>query len=195
MFFRDLRPKSGATLNVTLAEVHLPIRLGHRDAEKIFAEPLKAQLAATGRGVVMDCRPREKTPGEISGIDLHLGLTDATRDGLRWVARMLDHLAAPCGSSIRLSDGLDDPLLFGVTEGLELSVGIEVAPDADARRDLATVCREAIEAISVSRGWAERDGRTLFYFYGESFLDMQHRLARALTGHPRFGSAITRRMA
>lgn len=195
MFFRDLKPKKGVALHVTLAEVHLPIRLGHRDAEKIFGDPLKAQLAATGRGTVMHCRPREKAPGEISGVDMHLGLTDATRDGLRWVARMLEHLAAPCGSSVRLIDGIDDPLLFGVTEGLELSVGSEVAPDAEARRDLATVCRDALEAVSVSRGWAERDGRTLFYFYGESFLDMQRRLVRALAGHPRFGSAVTRRMA
>ena len=46
MFFRDLKPKQGVTLSVTLVHVHLPVRLGNRDADKIFVAPLSQQLAA-----------------------------------------------------------------------------------------------------------------------------------------------------
>lgn len=195
MFFRDLKPKTNVKLKVTLAEAHLPVRMGHRDAAQIFAKPLGAQLMATGRGTVIDCRAQERGVQNIVGVDLYLGLTDASRNGLETVARMLDHLSAPCGSSLRLSDAFSsDPIVFGSNEGLEVSIQNQAAPNADARRELALTCKSAVEDIGVSRGWAQSNGRTRLYFYGESFAEMQHRLASILKGHPRFGTAITRRM-
>jgi|GEM_PF-1504084 len=195
MFFRNLTPKQGVTLEVTLTEVHLPVKMGHRDAAKIFAEPLKAQLAAAGLGSVLDCRLRCRASGDVIGVELSLGLTDPSLSAQRTIARMLEYLAAPCGSSIRIVDGVDDPVIFGVTEGLELSIGSDNAPDADARRDLAMTCKSAMEHLGVSRGWVEKQGRTHFYFYGESFVDMRQSLARILKDHPRYGHATLRRMA
>ena len=195
MFFRNLKQKPGVTLQVTLAEVHLPVKIGHRDAAKIFAEPLKSQLAAAGLGTVMDCSLRTRGTGEAIGVDLTLGVTDPSRAALRTTARMLEYLAAPCGSSIRIADGVDDPLIFGVTEGLELLIGTDVAPDSAARRDLAMTCKAAMEHLGVSRGWIEKQGRTHFYFYGESFSDMRQSLSRILENHPRFAQATLRRMA
>ncbi len=195
MFFRNLRPKKGVTLDVTLTEVHLPVKLGHRDATKIFADPLKKQLAAAGLGSVLDCRLRTRNSGDVIGVDLTLGLTDPSLSAQRTVAGMLEYLAAPCGSSIRIVDGTDDPVIFGVTEGLELSIGTNAAPDADARRDLAMTCRSAMEHLGVSRGWVEKQGRTHFYFYGESFVEMRQSLAKILEEHPRFAQATLRRMA
>ena len=195
MFFRDLKPKSNVTLDVTLAEAHLPVKLGHRDAEKLFGEPLKAQLAAASLGAVMGCRTRARASGDVIGVDISLGLTRHDQDALETVAGMLGALAAPCGSSIRLSDGVGEPLIFGNTEGLELAIGTSVTPDADARRDLAVECRDAIEHCGVSRGWTRRHDKTLFYFYGESFADMRKRLARRLADNPRFATATIKRMA
>lgn len=196
MFFRDLKPKTNVKLQVSLVEAHLPVRMGHRDAAQVFAEPLGAQLMATGRGTVIDCRAEEHGVQNIVGVDLYLGLTDASRSGLETVARMLDHLSAPCGSSIRMSDAFNaDPIMFGTTEGLEVSIHNKAAPNADARRELALTCKTAVEDIGISRGWTQRNGQTLLYFYGDSFAEMQHRLASILKGHPRFGTAITRRMA
>ena len=195
MFFRDLKPKPGVTLEVTLVDAHLPVKLGHRDADKIFGEPLANQLAAAGLGTVLKCHTRTRATGAIHGVDLYLGLTDASQAALRTVAGMLEYLAAPCGSSIRLSEGLGEPLLFGTTEGLELSIGTVDTPDAEARRDLAMTCKDAIEHLGVSRGWTLSKDRTLFYFYGESFLEMRRNLARILEGNPRFAGAAIRRMA
>lgn len=195
MFFRNLKPKSGVTLQVTLTEVHLPVKMGHRDAAKIFADPLRSQLAAAALGTVLDCKTRKRASGDIIGVDLSLGLTNASQSSLKTVAGMLEYLAAPCGSSIRVCDGLDEPLIFGVTEGLELLIGTELTPDADARRDLAMTCKQAMEHLGVSRGWAEKQDRTHFYFYGESFSEMRKSLARILEDHPRFAHATLRRMA
>ncbi len=195
MFFRDLIHKPGKTLDVQLANVHLPVKLGHRDAKKLFADPLKDQLAAASLGTVIDCKRRVRANGLVNGVDLYLGLTRTTSDALLSVTRMLEILSAPCGSSIRLSEGVGDPILFGRTEGLELSIETEAAPDADARRELAMTCREAIEAISVSRGWNVSDERTQFYFYGEDFSEMKSRLSRTLRDHPLYADAMLRRVA
>lgn len=195
MFFRDLKLKTGVKLRVTLAEVHLPVRLGHRDVGKTFIIPLSHQMAAAGLGTVTGFKGRRQDETEIAGLDVWLGMTDASRASLETVARMLEHLGAPYGSSIRLSDMPGDPLLFGATEGLELSVDADVAPDAEARRELAQTCRSAIEDRAISRGWARRADRTLFYFYGESYAEMKERLSRVLDEDPRFSGAILRRLA
>jgi len=194
MFFRDLKPKPGVALAVTLARVHLPVRLGHRLAEKVFAEPLKRQLAAAGLGTVTECRSQETAPGEVNGVELYLGLTDAARPALRTVAGMLEILHAPHGSSIRLCDG-GEPVVFGVTEGLELSVQQHATANAEARRELVVVCGAEMRDFATNRGWATRDDRTVFYFYGESYQRMRKALARVMEANPRFRGAITRRMA
>lgn len=195
MFFRDLKMKQGTALDIKLANVHLPVKLGHRDANKLFAEPLKSQLAVTGLGTVIDCRRRVRSCGLVKGVDLYLGLTDVSPTALGTVTNLLESLAAPCGSSIRLAEGVGDPILFGRTEGLELSINSEVTPDADTRRDLALTCRDAIQKIGVSRGWNISNSRTNFYFYGEDFREMKQRLAQILRDHPRYGEAMLRRVA
>lgn len=195
MFFRNLMPKTGVTLRVTLADVHLPVRLGHRDAEKAFVVPLTQQLAAAGLGTVAGFEPRRQHEAEIAGLDIYLGLTDAARPALDTVASMLNYLGAPYGSSIRLSEAPGDPILFGSTEGLELSISYEVTSNAEARKSLAQTCRSAIEDHAISRGWVRRADKTLFYFYGESFLEMKKRLSRILENDPRFSDASFRRLA
>ena len=195
MFFRDLKMKRGAVLNVTLVEVRLPVKLGHRDAGKLFAEPLKTRLAALGLGTVHGIAIRQRSTGEVIGVELQLGLTDASRQALGTVAAILEALAAPLGSSIRVTGGTGKPMLFGKAEGLEVSVGTDEAPDAEARRELAMVCRDAIEDLAVNRGWTETDGRTRLFFYGEDAQAMKQNLSQLLTEHPRFGAARLRRLA
>ena len=195
MFFRNIKLKKGTTHAVTLAEVYLPVKLGHRDAEKVFGAPLSAQLAATGLGVVMSCTPRKRASGETIGVDIALGLRDARESALKSVAGMLEALSAPCGSSIRLTDAVGDPLLFGVTEGIEVAVETPQAPTPEMRRELALTCREALERMGVSRGWDLRRDKTVFYFYGESYAEMRARLARVLKSSGRYGEATFRRMA
>ena len=195
MFFRDLKFKKGPALKVMLAEIHLPVRLGHRDAEKTFIAPFAQQLAAAGLGTVTGFDPRRQNDSDIAGLDIFVGLTQASKGALETVARMLEQLHAPYGSSIRLTDAPGDPLLFGVAEGLELSIGTEVAPDATARKDLVQACRTAIADHAVSRGWARRADRTSFYFYGTRFDEMKERLTNALEDDPRFASAVLRRLA
>ena len=195
MFFRDLKFKKGPALKVILAEIHLPVRLGHRDAEKTFIDPFAQQLAAAGLGTVTAFDPRRQTESDIAGLNIFVGLTDASKSTLETIARMLEQLHAPYGSSIRLTDAPGDPLLFGVTEGLELSIGAEISNDAMARKDLFQTCRAAIADHAVSRGWARRADRTSFYFYGTRFDDMKERLTNALEDDPRFASAVLRRLA
>lgn len=195
MFFRDLKFKKGPALKVMLADIHLPVRLGHRDMEKTFIAPFAQQLAAAGLGTVTGFEPLRQTDSDIAGLNIYVGLTDGSKGALETVARMLEHLHAPYGSSIRLTDTPGDPLLFGVTEGLELSIGTEVAPDATARKDLVQTCRTAIADHAVSRGWARRADRTSFYFYGTRFDEMKERLTNVLEDDPRFASAVLRRLA
>ena len=194
MFFRNLTPKRNVSIEVTLVQVHMPVRLGHRDAEKAFAVPLARQLAAAGLGVVTSCSAFENAPADILGVDLHLGMTDASRDKMQVVARMLEHLKAPHGSSIRLAEG-GEPIVFGVSEGLELTIGADAAPDADARRTVAQTLSSALKEEGVFRGWVQRGSETVFYFYGEDFARMRERLDEVLAANPRFRSALTRRMA
>lgn len=195
MFFRDLKMKRGAMLDVTLVDVRLPVKLGHRDAGRLFAEPLKSRLAALGLGTIHGVVIRQRATGEVTSVEMQLGLTDASRDALRTVANILEVLAAPLGSSIRVSGGTGKPMLFGRAEGLEVSVGSDDAPDAEARRELAMVCRDAIETMAVNRGWTETDGRTRLFFYGEDAHAMKENLSRLLARHPRFGAARLRRLA
>jgi hypothetical protein len=195
MFFRDLRMKPDAALDVAPADVHLPVRLGHRDADKLFSEPLGQQMAALGLGRVLSCASRARATGEVIGVDLRLGLTDPSKAGLLAIAEILERLSAPLGSSIRLVSGTGTPLVFGRAEGIEVSVGSDTAPDGDARRELAQVCRGAIERLGVNRGWIESGGRTRLYFYGEDAKAMKAELARTLVVHPRFGGARFDRLA
>ncbi len=194
MFFRDLAMKSGATKNVSLAEVRLPVRLGHRDANTAFGEPFSRQLAAAGLGSVTEVKPHEASPSEICGITIYLALTDTSKTALNSIARMLEHLHAPAGSSVRLTVG-GDPVVFGQSECLELSIDSEKAADADSRRDLARTCASAMKDFAVSRGWTNRAGRTIFYFYGDSFQRMQSRLDRLMEENPTLASAKARRLA
>ena len=98
-------------MDVTLTEVRLPVRMGHRDAQKVFGEPLNRQLAATAMGTVTKVTSHEAGPDDICGITLYLGLRNASRDSFESVGRMLEFLHAPCGSSIRRTDG-GEPFLF-----------------------------------------------------------------------------------
>ncbi|MEO0916716.1 MAG: hypothetical protein AAFY31_06985 [Pseudomonadota bacterium] len=195
MLFRNLKHKKGTAHQVTLADVHMPVRLGHRDADKLFANPLKDQLAAAALGTVMGCMRRKRANGEIIGVDLYLGLRRPGRASLEAVAEMLEALSAPFGSSIRFSDAPGTPLLFGRTEGLELAIANDLAPDGDTRRALAEICRTAIANIGVNRGWVEQEGQTRFFFYGEDFAAMKQDLARVLSNHPQFSDASLRRLA
>ena len=194
MFFRNLKMKGGASFEVVLAEARLPVRLGHRDAKIVFGEPLNRQLAATGMGAVTDVRAREEAPEDVCSVTLFLGLRDPTRSGLMTVANMLEHLHAPLGSSLRLSHG-GEPVVFGIAEGLELSIANTQAPDAGSRRHLAQACSDAMKGFAISRGWARRADRTIFYFYGESFQRMHASLSRLLEADPIFASAVARRLA
>jgi len=194
MFFRDLKLKGGTSFEVVLAETRLPVRLGHRDARVVFGDPLARQLTVASLGAVTDVRAHEEAPDDVCGVTLYLGLRDPSQSGLKTVANMLEHLDAPLGSSLRLSFG-GEPLVFGVTEGLELSVASENAPDAGSRRHLARACAEALDGFAISRGWARRADRTKFYFYGESFQRMHASLAHLLNADPIFASAVARRLA
>lgn len=194
MFFRNLTPKKDVSLSVTLVRVHMPVRLGHRDAEKAFAVPLARKLAAVGLGVVTGCSALESAPSDIFGVDLHLGLTDASRAKLEFVARLLEDLSAPCGSSIRLADG-GEPIVFGVSEGLELTLDAGLAPDPATRSSVAKTFAKALENEGVFRGWVQRGGDMVFYFYGQDFARMRARLDKVLTTHPSLKSALARRMA
>ena len=195
MFIRDLKYKTDTTHEIILAEVHLPVKMGHRDAEKVFGAPLKAQLAATSLGTVLSCDTRTRPSGAAIGVDIGLGLRDARESALKTVAGMLEALSAPCGSSIRLADAITDPILFGQTEGLEVAVDTPLTPDAETRRDLALTCHKALDKAGVSRGWDHRQNKTVFYFYGESYSDMRSRLARVLKNMPRYQDIDIRRMA
>ncbi len=195
MLFRDLKFKTNTVHGVTLADVHMPVRLGHRDAEKLFAAPLKEQLAAAALGTVMGSMLRKRASGEVIGVDLYLGLRQPGRAALETVADMLETLSAPFGSSIRFSEAPGTPLLFGRAEGLELAVENELTPDADARQTLAEMCRSAIGKIGVNRGWIEKDGHTRFFFYGDDYTEMRDRLARILANHPDYKDAYLRRLA
>ncbi len=195
MRFRDLKLKTGKAHSVTLADVHMPARLGHRDAERLFANPLKEQLAAISLGTVMGCMRRKRANGEVIGVDLYLGLRKPDRAALETVAGMLEKLSAPYGSSIRFSEAPGTPLLFGQAEGLELAIANDVTPDAESRRALSQLCKQAIANIGVNRGWIEKDGLTRFFFYGEDFAAMRRDLARILADHPQFRDASLRRLA
>lgn len=194
MFFRNLTPKKNVELEVTLVRVHMPVRLGHRDAEKAFAVPLARQLAAAGLGVVTGYNAHESAPADVFGVDLHLGMTDASREKLNIVARMLEHLSAPYGSSIRLAEG-GEPIVFGVSEGLELSVENDIAPTPEARRSVAQTFSTALKDEGVFRGWVQRGTQTIFYFYGEDVAKMRARLDKVLTANPNLRSTLARRMA
>ena len=195
MFIRDVKFKRGTVHDIHLAEAHLPVRLGHRDANRLYGAPLNAQLAAVGLGSVLECKLRKRANGAVIGVDIYLGLTDISKDALKTVTQLLEGLTAPLGSSIRLTDAPGTPLLFGRAEGIELSVDHEIAPDADSRRDLAGLCRGAIEELGVNRGWVESDGRTRLFFYSENYLDMKAKLARVLASHPKYADANLRRLA
>lgn len=195
MFFRDLKKKPGQTMKVILADVHLPVKMGHRDAEKVFGAPLDAQLAALNLGSVLGCEARKRASGAAIGVDIALGLNDASENALKTVASLLETLSAPCGSSIRLSEGVGDPHLFGATEGLEVAIGTPQTASPDARRELAHTCTGALKNTGVSRGWERQQDQTVFYFYGESYADMRERLARVLKASTEFGDATIRRMA
>lgn len=193
MFFRDLKLKP-TQIDVTLGEVRLPVRLGHRDASKVFAEPLNRQLAASAMGTVTKISVHEAAPDEVCGVTLYVGLRDASRSGLESVARMLEFLHAPYGSSIRRSDG-GEPVMFGAAEGLEISVDSTLAPDAPTRRDIAKTCSEAMKGLAINRGWIKRADRTVFYFYGDNVRSMQERLRDTFSSHPVLSTARARRLA
>lgn len=193
MFFRDLKLKP-TTMDVTLTEVRLPVRMGHRDAQKVFGEPLNRQLAATAMGTVTKVTSHEAGPDDICGITLYLGLRNASRDSFESVGRMLEFLHAPCGSSIRRTDG-GEPFLFGVTEGIEISIDSTHAPDAPSRRDIAKECAQAMKGHAVNRGWIKRADRTVFYFYGNNLRSMQDKLRETFANHPVLSTARARRLA
>ena len=194
MFFRDLVLKPGTTQDIRLAEVRLPVRLGHRDADEAFGQPLIRQLAAAGLGTVTKVKAHEAGPGDICGVTIYLALNDTRRASLETIARMLEHLHAPAGSSIRLSVG-GEPIVFGVSEGLELSIEDARAKDAEARKTLARTCAIAMKGFAISRGWSRRSGRTVFYFYGESFQEMQASLTKLIEENPTLATAKARRLA
>lgn len=195
MFFRQTRKMRTYASDVMTANVHIPVRLGHRDAKRLFTDPLDNKLKAAKLGSVLETSMRTRNSGLVLGVDLTLNLHDTSKPALKKVVELLEALTVPHGSSIRLSSSPGTPMIFGQAEGLELLVDPVFAKDADARRDLTKICGQAIDDIAVNRGWRANETSTSFYFYGDAFHTMEERLAAKLASHPEYGEASLRRLA
>lgn len=193
MFFRNLTLKKNAVLSVTPVHVMLPVRLGNGDASTVFAEPLAAQLAAAGLGGVAECRARLKTCGEPEGVDLFLALTDVSNDALQTVVRMLEHLGAPKGSSLRPVDG-GPAVTFGRAVGIGIYVDSRAAAGNEKLQRVTSACVDALGETAILQGTARVEDRIALYFYGRDYKSMKTALARRLKSIPELQSAVTRRL-
>lgn len=193
MFFRDLKPKTDVTLMVYPVHAHLPVRLGNHDASEVFGAPLADRLMAAGLGHVTECRARIRNRTETEGVDLFLSLTSITDDAFATVARILEGLGAPQGSTMRMVDG-GPVTTFGRSVGMGVYIDDSRGTDARGVRRMADACVKSMNDAATLAGTARVQDRIAFYFYGDDYAAMRRNLSEGKARHPALRSVVTRRL-
>ena len=194
MFFKALKRKPASDsepVRLHAALAVLPVKIGDQDAEDVFARPLAQQLLATGLGTVTGAHKRYAKSGESHAVALEMSLVRADLGTLKEVARLLEHLDAPLGSSIFFTE-TGTTHLFGRTEGL--GIFADATLGEDDRFALLEACTDALGADAVYQGSAIVDKNQVFYFYGDSFNTMQNALSYVMRHDPRCSGAFARRL-
>ena len=193
MFFRNLKPKPDQAFETTPVHVMLPVHLSSQDAATAFAEPFGRQLAAASLGHVTDAQTRKTPLGVSEGYDLFIALRRTDDETLSDVIRMLEHLGAPKGSTLRLVDGsMSRP--FGRAVGMEISVDARPGTHDTRVRRLSRACSEVVGDVAMLQGSVTLQDRISFYFYGVDFETMREGLAERMRNHPLLSGATLRKL-
>lgn len=194
MFFKALRKKpvdEAAPVRLHAAVAVMPVKIGGEDPEAVFARPLGQRLLATGLGTVTGSHKRYSKAGEGQAVAIEMSLVSADLGTLKSVARLLEDLDAPLGSSISFTE-TGTSHLFGCTEGL--GVFIDAEATEDAQFEALEACTDALGGEAVFQGSGTVGPSKIFYFYGDSFNTMQNALSYVLQHDPRCRGAVARRL-
>lgn len=195
MFFRAMRkkptPDDATPVRLHAATAILPVKIGKEDPEEVFGKPLDDRLRATGLGTVTGTHARYAKSGEGQSIALELALARASLTTLKDVARLLEALDAPLGSSITIAE-TGTTHVFGTTEGM--GIYIPSTSNDDDRYALLEACTDALGADAIYQGNATVGENQVFYFYGDSFNTMQNALRYTMLHDPRCQGAVARRL-
>ncbi|MEM6636011.1 MAG: hypothetical protein AAF667_08985 [Pseudomonadota bacterium] len=188
MLIKSLRLKSPSQARHA-AEAWLPIALSTPDAEAAFAAPLGRRMATLGIGQVTGTKPRAGDAG--AGISLDLMLASNHERILTTIARHLEDLDAPVGSSVGFA-GSTGRVNFGRAEALGLFLG---SVDDTARLDVLEACVDALDAAGRYHGSIRKGHDQVLVFTGDNFNAMVNALRFVIASHPACPEAFTRRLS
>jgi hypothetical protein len=161
-----------------VANVHLNSRLQPKHRGSVFEDPLDELLARHAPGCQVVGGGTEFTPesGPLS-CDTEVKLAGDPEQALAVVIDVLEHLGAPVGSWVQLSDGEDlgERRPFGVTHGLALSLdGTSLPDEVYENNDINDLIGELTSALGDDgemQSWWRGPERTALYFYAR---DLEH---------------------
>lgn len=170
LFSRRSAPASRARV---LALIHLNSRLQPMHRGSVFEDPLDELLAKHAPGSSVVGGGTEFTPetGPLS-CDTEVELAGDPAETLARVVDILEHLGAPVGSWVQISNGetVGERIPFGVTHGFALSLDGVSLPDevyqTNDINDLIAALASELGDAGELHSWWEGGERTALYFYG-----------------------------
>lgn len=177
--------KKKATPDVIVATLNARIQPMHRHER--YEDPLDAVLKQHNIGEISGGGTMQGTDGEIEFCDVKIQATNASMETIALISQTLERLGAPKGS--RLSDsGVEQPVSFGVNEGLALYLnGTDLPDEVYAKCDSNVVYNEledALEGTGSIHSWWQGPRETAFYLYGPSFDTMKQLILPFVESYP-----------
>ena len=173
-----------AFIYIKLNDRVMPIDRGY-----LYEDPLDEFLQAHQYGTVTGGGTMQGQSGEILYGDIELMIYEG-KDAIKImdeVISKLEELGAPKGSSITIA-GMNEAIAFGRAEGMAIYLdGVNLPEEVYKACDSNYVLSELSKLLGY-RGQAQRywqgDTETAFYFYGESFSEMQRAVSGFMDTYP-----------
>lgn len=177
--------KKKATPDVIVATLNARIQPMHRHER--YEDPLDAVLKQHNIGEISGGGTMQGTDGEIEFCDVEIQTTNASMETIALISQTLERLGAPKGSRLSVS-GVEQPVSFGVNEGLALYLnGTDLPDEVYAKCDSNVVYNELKDALEGTGGihsWWQGPRETAFYLYGPSFDTMKQLILPFVESYP-----------
>lgn len=166
--------------------VQLNVKIMPEDRDRLFQEPLAQALSARGLGISEDAGTLCSKEGEVLCCDVEVDLHEGTEAGFTFIKETVERLGAPKGSRLHVS--ANDIRPIGVTEGLGIYLNGSELPDETYASCDSNFVRDELERLVAGEGrllgYWQGPTETAFYLYGNSFEEMQRRIASFVATYP-----------
>lgn len=170
-------------METIFAELNLNARLAPLDRGELFEDPIDDILNANDWGEVTGGGSLLSKTGEVKSCDIDFEIVPEYKEGFIEFIKCLKII--PKGSVLKI-DG--EEINVGVSEGLALYLnGTDLDEEVYRNNDINVLINqldEAVKEIGAMYSYFEGNTETALYYYGDSFSELNARIAIIVRNHP-----------